>query len=784
MIDFGNPTAPVELDPPIEPVLIDEPGATPPPRMFPPELLHERDSMIPHLHRSLFGLIASVGFALAGLSHLPAAEVDPFDWPHWRGPEMNGISRETGLVSSWSTDGENLLWRKPEYGTRSTPICMRGKLYFICRHLPETTKEAEKVVCLNAETGELIWENIYNVYLTDAPAERVGWASVLGDPATGNIYALGLCGVAQCIDGETGKTVWSHSMSEEYGLLSTYGGRTNFPTLFDDLIIFSGVQTGWGELAIPAHRFIAFNKETGEAVWLSSTRLRPEDTTYSTPVLGVFNGQAAMVVGSGDGSIYALQPRTGQVIWSYDASLRGINTTPLIIGDRVYGGHSEENVSDNAKMGAVFCLDATKTGNITKNGEIWSRLEIGLGRAQPIVYGSRLYAATDSGTLSIIDIENGKEVGKQKLGTMMFGSPLFADGRIYAGEAAGRWYVMEPQGNKLKVVHRLRLEGEEIIASPIVSHGRIYLPTMGALYCIGKKDHQPAGDPIPEPRKETPVSADTKPAHIQVVPVEALLKPGDQQSYSIRVYNKSGQLLKSAPATFTLQGPGKISGKGDFTAPSGSNHSVTMVTAELDGLKSTARVRTIPPFPWSFDFGDKKVPSTWIGTAYRHQIREVEGNPMLVKVNTIPKGTRSQGWIGHPSSHDYTIQADFRATRKNDQLPDMGLINQRYTLDLMGAAQQLQIRSWTPRLELRFAKSVPHAWKEDVWYTLKFQSENQPGQAVLRGKVWPRDEAEPKDWMIEAADLAPNTIGSPGLFGNASVSEFLIDNLKVYDNPK
>lgn len=740
--------------------------------------------MMPHWTRLFKQLIVCL-LAIAPLTLVAAdSKVDPFDWPHWRGPEMNGISRETGLVESWSPDGENLLWKKSEYGTRCTPIVLRGKIYFICRHLPETTKEAEKVVCLNAETGELIWENIYNVYLTDAPAERVGWASVIGDPETGNIYSLGLCGVAQCIDGETGKTLWSHSMSEEYGLLSTYGGRTNFPTLFDDLVIYSGVMTGWGELAVPAHRFIAFDKKTGQAVWLTSTRLRPEDTTYSTPVLGVFNGQAAMVVGSGDGAIYAFQPRTGQTIWRYDASLRGINSTPLIIDDRVYAGHSEENVSDNGKMGALFALDATKSGDITKSGEIWSKLEVGLGRAQPLVYGNRLYAATDSGTLSIFDIEKGKEVGKQKLGTMMFGSPTFADGKIYTAEAAGRWYIMKPDGNKLKVVHRLRLEGEEMIASPIVSHGRIYLATMGNLYCIGTKDHKPAADPIPAPREEAPASADEKVAHIQVVPVEALLKPSQKQKYHVRAYNKAGRYLKTVEAKLTLQGPGQISPQGEFVAAAGPEHSATMVTAEIDGLKSTARIRTIPPFPWSFEFTDKKVPITWIGAAYRHQPRDVDGNPALVKINTIPKGTRSQAWIGHTTSHDYTIQADLQATRKNDQLPDMGLINQRYTLDLMGSAQQLQIRSWTPRLELRFAKSVPHAWQEGVWYTLKFQSENKDGQAVLRGKVWPRDQAEPDGWMIEAADAAPNTVGSPGLFGNSSVPEFYIDNVKVYDNPR
>ena len=112
----------------------------------------------------------------------------------------------------------------------------------------------------------------------------------------------------------------------------------------------------------------------------------------------------------------------------------------------------------------------------------------------------------------------------------------------------------------------------------------------------------------------------------------------------------------------------------------------------------------------------------------------------------------------------------------------MGLINQRYTLDMMGAKQQLQLRSWTPRLELRFAKTIKFSWKPDVWYRLKFQSENQEGKVVLRGKAWPRDEKEPKDWTIEAADETPNVHGSPGLFGNASDAEILIDNVKVTPN--
>ena len=154
---------------------------------------------------------------------------------------------------------------------------------------------------------------------------------------------------------------------------------------------------------------------------------------------------------------------------------------------------------------------------------------------------------------------------------------------------------------------------------------------------------------------------------------------------------------------------------------------------------------------------------------------------MLVKIATIPKGVRSQLWMGWPQLHDYTVQADVYAPVQEDRRPDMGLISQRYTLDLM-AKDQLQIRSWTPRLELRFAKTVDFPWKAGQWYTMKFQAENVNEGVTLRGKVWPRGESEPAEWSIEATDATPNTQGSPGLFGNASVAEYYIDNVSVTPN--
>ena len=84
-----------------------------------------------------------------------AWKAKPMDWPAWRGPEMNGISREKGLVSSWSPDGENLLWKSKDLATRSTPIVMNGKLYALARWNPASAQEGEKVFCADAATGKL-----------------------------------------------------------------------------------------------------------------------------------------------------------------------------------------------------------------------------------------------------------------------------------------------------------------------------------------------------------------------------------------------------------------------------------------------------------------------------------------------------------------------------------------------------------------------------------------------------------------------------------------------------
>ena len=219
-------------------------------------------------------LASAIGLAAKELAlSLEAASPAPANtspsWPSWRGPEQTGVSREIGLVDSWSPEGENLLWKAP-IGGRSTPIVMNGRVYIITLGGEDKLHWHERVVSLDAETGKVIWEHGFNVFLTDIPWHRVGWSSLAGDPETGNIYAHGVEGIFICFD-SGGNVLWSRSLTEEFGRISGYGGRTNSPVVDGNLVILSYLNSGWGNQARGSHRF------------LLSTSLRVSWSGYRSP---------------------------------------------------------------------------------------------------------------------------------------------------------------------------------------------------------------------------------------------------------------------------------------------------------------------------------------------------------------------------------------------------------------------------------------------------------------------------------------------------------------------
>jgi len=705
------------------------------------------------------------------------------DWAEWRGPARDGISNEKNLPVKWSPTGENLAWRAP-YGGRSAPIVMGDRVY-LQNTAGKGELEQERIMCFNADTGKLLWEHKFNVFLSDVPPHRVGWASPAGDPTTGNVYVLGVGGSLLGFNRD-GKVLWERSLGEDFGLLTTHGGRTVSPIIDGDLVIVSGVTFQWGQHGRGAHRFIAFDKKTGETMWVSAPGGRPYDTTYAPPIITNVNGTRLLIQGGSDGFVYAIKPQTGEPVWKIEISKRGLNTGVVVHNNLAILTHSEENL-DSSEMGMMLAIDADSKGEIKKDQVKWSTYGWQGGFSSPVLDGDRLYQVDNGANIAAFDVNNGKQLWIKNLGTIQKASPVLADGKLYVGTENGKFYILKPSATGCEILDEDQLgteaQPEAIIGSAAVANGRVFFASDSGLYAIGKKTSHSSSHANAAPVGTT-VSSQAA-TWVQVVPTELILKPGDKVNFRVRLFDAQGNFIREEPAaTWSLdQLKGTIE-NGHFTAGSEAVAQAGLVKATVGGISGTASVRVFPPLPWSetFDsFAVNTLPAGWVNTTMKFSVREQNGNKVLTK---LTEGSsllsRARAYIGPSDWSNYTVEADVNATQKRRQQGDAGVIAQRYSLTLFGNSQMLHLEPWQP--EIKRTKSVPFAWRPDTWYRLKLEVTNMPdGTTRARGKAWPANEPEPSAWTIESIDPIGNHQGAPGIFGNG-LAELYFDNIKVYAN--
>lgn len=703
------------------------------------------------------------------------------NWAEWRGPARDGVSHEKGLPTRWSPSGDNLAWKVP-YGGRSAPIVM-GNRVFLQNTAGKGELEQERVMCFNADTGKLLWEHRFNIYLSDVPPHRVGWASPVGDPTSGNIYVFGVGGTLLGLTND-GKVLWQRSLGEDFGLLTTHGGRTVSPIIDGDLVIVSGVTFQWGQHGRGAHRFMAFDKKTGDTMWISAPGGRPYDTTYAPPIIANVNGVRLLIQGASDGVVHAIKPQTGEPVWKYEISKRGLNTGVVVHGTTAILTHSEENL-DSSEMGMMVAVDAASKGEVKKEQTKWSIYGWQGGFSSPVVDGDRLYHIDNGANIAAFDVSTGKRLWLENLGTIQKASPVLADGKLYVGTENGKFFILKPNATGMEILDQDQLGTEElpeaIIASVAVSNGRVFVVSDANFYAIGKKARLTVGPPTVVDVK----AAASDPVHVQVVPTELILKPGAKVNFRVRLFDYSGRFLREeAAASWTLD---KLQGSianGQLTVANDSVTQAGLVKATVGGVSGTASVRVFPPLPWTenFDsFAVNSLPPTWVNTTLKFVVREVSGNKVLVKTTEGSSLlSRARAYFGPSDLSNYTVEGDIFATVKRRQQGDAGVIAQRYVLTLYGNSQTLHLEPWQP--ETARTVTIPFAWKPDTWYRMKLQVENLPdGKVRARGKVWLASESEPAAWMIERIDPIPNKQGAPGVFGNG-LAEIYFDNLKVYAN--
>jgi outer membrane protein assembly factor BamB len=773
---------------------------------------------------SKHGKRANLKFAICILQFAISCGVSrAADWTHWRGPEQSGVSREKDLPDRWSpnpkAENNNLIWKQP-YGGRSTPIIMNGRVFFI-NSAGEGLTGQERVMCFDAETGKVLWEYKFNVWLADIDILRVGWTNLAGDPETGNIYAAGTQGLLICFNRD-GKVIWQHSLTEEYGRITGYGGRISSPTVDGDLVIYGMLNANWGDHAAPGNRFIAFDKRTGTPVWWSAPCERPKDTYASCPIIAVINGERLLITGAGDGGIYALKVRTGEKVWSYMVSAGGLSSSPVVEGNRVYICHGAENL-DTAVQGKVVCLDASQIKD-GKPALVWEKPGIKVRYSSPAIHEGRLYVCDESAKLHCFNAADGKSLWSFKYGRNAKGAPVWADGKIYVAEVNGRFHILKPGDKRCEELHEQFFSSRdgldvEINGTAAVANGRVYFTTSSEFYCIGKKNPSKKSDPIPTKFQLVSLAPDARPAHIQVIPADVLLEPGETAQFKVRAFDAKGNFLKEIPAQWSLPAPpppppagkpatnakpqtgggppplkGEISADGTLKVDPALPGQFGFVEAKADGLAARARVRVVSHLPVRQDFEkvpEGRTPGGWVNCQGKFVVEAKDGSKVLHKLanNASPLFARAYTYLGKPTWHGYTIQADVMGMKKGGDLSDVGIVANRYSLILDGNKQRLRIVSWESTPHPRVEQVMPWPWKEGEWYTLKLTVDAKGDKAHIRGKAWARGQTEPKEWTIEFEDPLPNREGSPALYSYSlgiiekqTGSDLYYDNVSVTPN--
>jgi outer membrane protein assembly factor BamB len=557
-------------------------------------------------------------------------------WINWRGPAQNGTSPETGLPDK--LDGKKPLWTA-DFPGQSAPVIFNGKLY-INGIQGEGPDLREGVACFDAETGKSLWEHFENDFLSDTIYLRYATGSPAIDAETGNVYVLGGQGLFSCYSAD-GKLLWQHSLMEEYGRMTFPNARTATPVVDQDLVIVRGITSGWGANGPAGDRFLAYDKKTGDLVWLSSPAGPPQDNTFSHPYLTWLDGQRVLMSSAGDSSVICVNVRTGDPIFHVPVAKAGakggINASVIRYttkdNDSLLVIHESENI-DSSEVGrsAAFKIP---TGSkqpapgkpqeyTAKELELW-RNPLGSLASSPCLVGNRMYEVTGVGELGCVDADSGKILWRQKLGVeQRQSSPFYADGKLYVafyiaaqggetksgdseGGGHGELFVIKPSDKGGEILSRTILEGR-CYGSPIAYNGKVYVQTDRKLYAFGKKGANPGAKNVVFADDWANAPKVGEPAKLQIIPNEVLLHPEEKVAVRVRSLDAAG---------FTVQENVDLKDvKFETFIPPTALVKATMKGSFNDKGELTADPSTVPSagaFQGVLKIGDKTISGTMRG---------------------------------------------------------------------------------------------------------------------------------------------------------------------------
>ncbi len=380
-----------------------------------------------------------------------------YDWPHWRGPNYDGVSAETGWSTSWPKEGPKQLW-KAEIGTGFSSVTVsNGRLYT----MGNVNKE-ETIFCFDSETGKTLWKHSYPCGLNPKMYEGGPGATPAVD---GNeVYTLGNEGQIFCFDTASGKIVWSTHAQNDLKAKYPNWGFEGSPLILDQMVILNVGASG-----------VALDKKTGKKIWETG----PGAASYATPIPFTIGGTHGIAVFAAL-EIVGLDASSGKEFWKYSWSNGNkINAAdPIISDNKIF-------ISTGYGKGCAL-LDLSQG----KPSLVWESKEMKNQTSSSVLWKGYLYGydgqIDKDSPLKCLDFQTGKVQWVQKVGNA--GSVAIADGKLILLTTSGELVVAEASPEAYKEITRAQVIGGKCWSVPVLSNGRIYARNaQGTLVCLDVK---------------------------------------------------------------------------------------------------------------------------------------------------------------------------------------------------------------------------------------------------------------------------------------------------------
>lgn len=411
-----------------------------------------------------------LALVVIGLGHTLAAE----NWPQWRGPDANGVSRERNLPVTWSTE-EHITWKLPMPAwSGSTPIIWGERIF-----LNIADGDALSLWAVDRTKGGILWKQALGGGNIKLRKQNMSSPSPVTDGKS--VFALTGTGVLKGFD-IAGRELWARDLQKDYGRFGLNWGYASSPLLYEDSLY---VQVLHGMKTDDPSYILRISKADGKTVWRVE---RPTDAVqespdaYTTPAL-LRAGKGAEIVISGGDYVTGHDPATGKELWrvgGMNPSRHPFNrvvTSPVVSGDIVYATGRER---------PLVAIRGGGRGDVTKSHVLFS-FQNGPDVPTPVSDGKYFYVVNDRGIVWCLDAKTGQEIwGGQRLEPATYSSsPVLAEGRIYITNEDGLTSVFKA-GPTFEVLAENALN-DYCLSSPAISDGQIFIRTTGHLWCIGKR---------------------------------------------------------------------------------------------------------------------------------------------------------------------------------------------------------------------------------------------------------------------------------------------------------